>query len=102
MRLGVEAAWRFDKWLLVVPWVGAGFGYEWANYKATEGADTLKLTYRGLEYLDLKAGVDYPLLARLSVGPFVSYSLGRYTDLTVDSPLGNSTGGIPSESAIAG
>jgi hypothetical protein len=95
-RLGVEATWRFEQVLALVPWAGLGVGYEWAEYKATDGADTLKLTYRGLEYLDLQAGADYPVTSKLKVGPFASFALGRYTNLKVESPLGNSTGSVPS------
>jgi len=97
MRLGAEAAWQFDRWLTLLPWAGLGIGYEWANYQAKSGSDTLKLTYRGFEYLDLQGGLEYPLREGVSVGPFASFALARYTNLDVKSPLGNSTGSIPSQ-----
>ncbi len=95
-RLGLEAAWRFQQAWRVVPWAGVGLGYEWASYKATDGADKLELTYRGLEYLNLQGGAAYPATDKLSVGPFLSLALGRYGNLKVESPLGNSEGSIPS------
>lgn len=96
MRLGVEAAWRFQQAWMVVPWAGLGLGYEWASYKASDGADKLELTYRGLELVDLQAGADYRITPKLSVGPFASFAVGRYGHLKVESPLGNSDGSVPS------
>jgi hypothetical protein len=96
-RLGVEALWTFDRVLAFRPWAGAGAGYEWAQYKATSGSDTLKLTYGGLEILNLQAGADFAVSSNFAVGPFASFGFGRYSTLKVESPLGNSTGGVPTE-----
>jgi hypothetical protein len=60
------------------------------------GADKLKLTYRGLELVDLQVGADYRITPKLSAGPFASYAAGRYGHLKVESPLGNSDGAVPS------
>jgi hypothetical protein len=96
MRAGVEAAWKFEPLASIAPWLGIGAGYEWARLEAKDGADKLKLAYRGLELVDLQAGADYPVTPKLSVGPFASFAVGRYDHLKVESPLGNSDGSIPS------
>jgi len=95
LRLGVEANWQFQPVLALIPWLGAGTGYEWATYKASAGPDTLKVTLGGFELLRLEAGADYGITSKFSIGPFASYALGRYGSLKVTSPLGNSSGGAP-------
>jgi cysteine-rich repeat protein len=96
VRLGLQAAWRFDRVLAVHPWAGAGLGYEWARYHARDGSDALDVTLHGLEFLDLQGGADYPVADKVSIGPFVSLAFGRYDKLDVRSPLGDSNGGAPS------
>lgn len=95
LRLGVQASWQFGRLLGALPWAGAGFGYEWANYKATDGGDQLQVRLRGLELLSVQGGADYPVAGKLLVGPFLSLAFGRYGSLKVTSPLGNSSGGAP-------
>lgn len=96
LRLGAQATWRFDAIRRVTPWAGAGLGYEWARYRASEGGDTLEVTLHGLELVQLQGGADWSLGSRFTVGPFAALSLGRYTRLDVTSPYGDSKGATPS------
>lgn len=58
-------------------WFGAGLGYEW-NKVDTDGGG--ELTVRGVEWLNLQAGVDFLASPVFRFGPFVMLSLGRYDE----------------------
>jgi hypothetical protein len=58
-------------------WFGAGLGYEW-NKVDTDGEG--EITVRGVEWLNLQAGVDFLATPVLRFGPFVMLSLGRYDE----------------------
>ncbi len=94
VRAGVEGAWQFDRVLGLAPWAGAGAGYEWGGYEAKDGADRLKVTSRGFE-VSVQGGADWQVREQLAVGPFVMVSAGRYGQIDVESPLGNSSGALP-------
>jgi hypothetical protein len=93
LRLGVQAAWAFA-WRLrgVAPWAGLGIGYEWLTLRDLD-RDGVNRSFRGLELVRLQAGADVAL-GRVSLGPVVSYSLGRYGHAGVEGA------GTSSSSAI--
>jgi len=95
---GVGATYSFDRLLGLAPWAGVFFGYEWASYHAGSGSDHLDVSLRGFDFLGLEGGADYPLGEHFAVGPFLSLSLGSYANLSVASPLGEVSGGVPSPS----
>jgi opacity protein-like surface antigen len=74
-RLGVEGTYAFAG-RSFVPWVGAGIGYEWNTIDA--GAE--KASFTGFELLGLQGGADFAVSPRLSVGPYVAFSLGQYDE----------------------
>jgi hypothetical protein len=84
-RLGVEATYSFTG-RRVVPWIGAGFGYEWNTVE--DGS--LEGTFTGFEFLNLQGGGDFEVTRRLSAGPYVMLSLGQYDE----AELGDLTGPI--------
>ncbi len=88
VRAGVEATYAFTKVSpRIVPWAGLGAGYEWAESVAKRaGSENVRTRYEGWELLDLQAGADYRVSASFAVGPYVMYSLGRYS--------GGSDGGV--------
>jgi hypothetical protein len=63
----------------VSPWVGLGASFEALSLSDTNGSNTGSFTARGVD-LDLSAGVDVNL-KHLSIGPFVTYRVGRYTSV---------------------
>jgi uncharacterized repeat protein (TIGR01451 family)/uncharacterized repeat protein (TIGR02543 family) len=93
-RLGVQASWRFDRLFGLIPWAGAGVGWEQSTMKSTQGSDTLELVRSGWELLNLQLGADLPVAERFAVGPFLQVSLARYGNQEVTSPLGDASGGI--------
>ena len=94
LRAGVQAEWRFPRMLGLDPWLGAGLGWESSQFKSRIGIDRLEVTRSGWEYLNLQLGANLPVKEKLSVGPFLQLSVGRYGSQTVKSPLGDSSGAI--------
>ncbi|HSN92477.1 MAG TPA: outer membrane beta-barrel protein [Anaeromyxobacteraceae bacterium] len=74
MRLGVQLAYDFSPGASFDPWVGLGFGYEWA----TVSMDIVDVTATGLEFASLQVGADWAMAKGFGLGPFVSWSFGQY------------------------
>lgn len=99
VRLGVQAIYAFNKIAPeYVPWVGVGLGYEWASAKAEAGGQEATFKLSGFELLNLQLGTDYRVSPKLSVGPYIAYSLGQYGDPTVEQ--GGVSVDVPADSAI--
>ena len=79
-RLGATAIYRFDPGTFT-PWLGIGTGYEWLN--VDRGAP---VRAGGLE-LSLQAGGDFHLSPEVGFGPYLCFSVGQFSTVTV--------GGIP-------
>jgi opacity protein-like surface antigen len=87
VRLGAEAIYHFAPGRFA-PWGGLGFGYEWLNTDLSMGSDSLKGTVRGFELLTLQAGGDFRLAPQFVLGPFLSFSIGRYEAFSLDATPG--------------
>ncbi len=89
-RAGLEFLYTFMTGM-VQPWAGLGVGYEWLSTSAS-GDDR---SFKGLELLNVQLGVDLAL-GKMTLGPFVSYSLfGKYSSFDangVSNDIGNSRG----------
>jgi hypothetical protein len=56
-RVGLQAAYTFSNASpTFLPWVGAGFGYEWGSMTAELGGFKAEQKARGFEFLNLQAG----------------------------------------------
>lgn len=74
-RLGLQATYTLTTVSpTVVPWLGAGFGYEWNTLD--DGFDTL--TFSGWEYLNLQVGGDFKVNQQFVVGPYAQFAIGQY------------------------
>jgi opacity protein-like surface antigen len=65
------------------PWLGIGFGYEWLSAEAfaVDAGGALvptDFTYSGWQLPLIEAGLDFALSPNVSLGPYVSWALGRY------------------------
>jgi hypothetical protein len=100
LRLGAGVAFHFpSKPEAPSPWLGVGMGYEWLsfdfNLEGVENGENVEAeltgTLRGLEFANLHAGIDFPVSPRTWVGPFVTYTVGRYDTLklTCDGECGD-------------
>lgn len=83
-RLGVEAQVHFTPYQRADPWLGLGFGYEWTRLRASTydyWDDTVYYSdtkFSGMILPRITGGVDFAVGPRFTMGPYFSYSLGRY------------------------
>jgi hypothetical protein len=78
LRVGAQVLYYFPG-ERSAPWIGLGAG--WESISVDTGAVRLKVT--GWELLVVQGGIDVHESARLSLGGFLSASLGRYTEQQV-------------------
>jgi hypothetical protein len=94
LRLGAQGFYTFSKvGGPFLPWVGLGLGWERAYAALSADGATLSDTLSGFEAI-LQVGGDYKLAEQFSIGPYVTYSLGQYTSMSVNisgAPTGNGT-----------
>jgi outer membrane protein W len=83
-RLGAQAHFTLPL-PIVKPWVGAGIGYEWLSTKTTVEGVSAESGAKGLEMLNLQAGLQLSVLPILSLGPYVQYQMGKYSTFTSGS-----------------
>lgn len=82
LRLGAQVHYHFGEPGRPAPWLGVGIGYEWLMFDlSAEAGDeeiSLDATYRGLEFANIQGGVDFQVAEGIALGPFMTWSLGRY------------------------
>lgn len=86
MRFGVQAQYGFAPDATIAPWVGLGVGYEIVSATLTTGGVENSFNLKGVEFLNLQAGADYMVSKAVGIGPFLSFSLGRYSSGSKDGP----------------
>lgn len=100
-RLGLQAAYTFSKASSsFLPWVGAGFGYEWASLEAEASGASAEFKMRGFEFLNLQAGGNYQVNEKFSVGPYLQFSVGQYSNAEVKDPDGATESGSIEEKGL--
>lgn len=89
LRFGFQAQYHFSPELAGPdPWIGAGVGYEVAGwgYEVDQDGDEREITFGtgGFEFLNLQGGVDFPVSAKIALGPFGAFTLAQYSDMSID------------------
>jgi outer membrane autotransporter protein len=85
VRLGLEGIYKFNSvQAQMVPWLGAGLGYEASSITMSAGGVSASADTSGLE-LNLQAGGDFKVNEQFSVGPYVQLSIGRYSNFEGNS-----------------
>lgn len=80
-RFGLQGQYHFSPAEKLDPWVGLGIGYEWLMATAPAGLEaTQDVTVRGFEFVNLQGGADFKLAPNFGLGPFLSFSLGQYSN----------------------
>jgi hypothetical protein len=79
-RAGAQARWNFLPARRLDPWVGAGYAWEVLGMESTLASGGGSTTNLQGGALDLVAGVDYWVLQRLSVSPYLGLSIGSYKE----------------------
>lgn len=75
LRFGFQAQWHFGARESIDHWVGIGTGFE--IYDEDVAGTTQR--FGGYEFVNLQVGEDLSLGRRFGLGPFVTWSLGKFT-----------------------
>jgi hypothetical protein len=94
MRFGAQVQYGFAPDASFAPWAGLGIGYEIANGTLKTGGVEWKFSLKGVEFLNLQAGADFMVSKTVGVGPFLSFSLGRYASGDFEALGETDSGGI--------
>jgi len=87
-RLGANVHYHFMPEGSFDPWIGAGTGFEWLHLSQSQGPASSSATLTGFEIVNFQVGGDYHLSPNASIGPFASFSLGQYGNLSADNGAG--------------
>jgi outer membrane protein W len=94
IRLGLDVLYRFVPEQRFAPFVGVGAGYEWFRLQGATGilgGLSGSSTVSGFEFLNVQAGGDYRLSGNSVIGPFASFSLGRFDNFSTKLTTGGTT-----------
>lgn len=80
LRTGVQATYGFLPGERANPWVSLGTGWEWVRYQASAGGQVQGVTWSGWEIVNLQAGVDLGSPGAATVGPYVGFAGGIYSN----------------------
>jgi hypothetical protein len=103
LRLGVQGTYHISSLghSTFIPWVGVGTGYEWLRLHLSQGGTSVSSAARGVEFLTIHVGADFRQSPELSLGPFVSLSIGQYETETFETNS-NSTSVTIANTALHG
>ncbi|HEY3252499.1 MAG TPA: hypothetical protein VGJ91_01075 [Polyangiaceae bacterium] len=80
IRFGLQGQYHLAPAGSADPWLGLGFGYEWLGLSQGGASGTIK----GFQFLNLQGGADFKVSDAFAVGPFVDFSLGQYSSISVE------------------
>jgi hypothetical protein len=88
IRFGLQVQYHFAPVKTFDPWLGVGIGYEFLNTKEKDsvGGEDGTFSARGFEFVNFHAGLDIELAEALTLGPYVSFSLGQFSNQTTKNP----------------
>ena len=90
-RFGAEFHYHFIPRGPFDPWIGAGFGYEWASESISSMGKSASQGLDGFELINLQAGGDFKLNPSVGIGPFVAVAVGQFGNQNQDtSQIGGS------------
>jgi len=72
-------------------WAGFAVGYEWATLRGEDITGSADLTLHGFELVPVQVGVDFSAGSLVTIGPYASIGLGKYSTVAVDSGSGSSS-----------
>jgi hypothetical protein len=74
------------------PWLGVGFGYEWATETISSNGKSVSQSGNGYEFINLQAGGDIKTKSGIGFGPFLALTVSQFGNYS-DSSGGTSTSG---------
>jgi outer membrane protein len=84
LRFGVMLAYHLLPTRSIDPWLGIGMGFEQLSISRAVGDARVDVAARGIELLDVELGADLRPTSALRLGPVLSSSIGRFTNVTVN------------------
>jgi hypothetical protein len=78
LRVGVQALFSLQE-QGDTPWVGVGTGYEWLFTRYSSAAFVTTLDVGGWEFVNLQVGYDVVVSPGWKVGPWISGSVGEFS-----------------------
>ncbi len=87
IRVGVEGVYTLRSRGKIVPWIGAGAGFELTRLEESTPIGGFKTSFSGLELLGLQGGAEWLVSERFAAGPFLAISFGRFDDSSVTNPI---------------
>ena len=82
LRFGIQGQYHLAPAASMDPWLGLGVGYEILSTSQTAQGITVSGDVKGFEFLNLQGGADFKVADALTVGPFLSFSLGQYSSIS--------------------
>jgi hypothetical protein len=82
VRIGLQGQYSFLPEGSTHPWVGAGIGYEVWSIGLEVMGESGSYQFAGPEWLLLQGGADFDV-GRAAMGPFLAFSLGRFTSSSI-------------------
>ena len=79
LRIGIQGQYHFTPEQSIDPWLGIGFGYESLGTSQTVAGQSFDASAHGWELLNLQGGVDFEVIPKFTVGPFLSFSLDQFS-----------------------
>jgi hypothetical protein len=104
-RAGLAFLLRFAPRAFVDPWLGAGVGVEVLNVEgrnAAAGGVPYEWSWFGLELPFVEAGVDLAVWERVTIGPWISWTLARFTSDSARAEGGETVSGSVADRAQHG
>ena len=92
LRGGIDIQYHLMPAQTVDPWVGLGVGYETARvFNDSAVAVETSQIYRGPQFFDLQLGADVRASKVVPFGPFLDFSLGRFSNESFKNGNGDSS-----------
>jgi hypothetical protein len=92
IAFGIQGQYHFLPQAPIDPWLGLGFGYEFLTQNGSAppqneiGGTNVYPNFRGPQLLELQGGVDFKTGDAVVFGPFLSFSLGEFTNESFGGP----------------
>jgi hypothetical protein len=96
---GANAHYHFRPGGPFDPWIGIGFGFEWANEDESLGNIADRGQLDGWQFVSFQLGADWAG-TNYGTGPFVAFSVGQYSSISASEEGPRDPGLVPATSRI--
>jgi hypothetical protein len=98
LRFGLKGEYHLRTLPNIDPWVGLGTGWEILHGSQSAGSVSTSSSLSGFEFVTLQGGADFVLAPSITGGPFLSFSLGEYSNASVSGGAGgDASASIPNK-----